>query len=220
MEKQNKNIINIIKTKKIALAIMSIIQLFSLPLLNVLINEFTENQTIKIVVPILLIVLCIIIDLYFYKLHISRAKYFLSVKPIECKIEDFILISYGYSEDARGFRRKDYRLYPVVNVNNELFFTYGDYSISYYNAKHTRLNNIYTNYEIFRKDHSNVEIGDTAYLYTKKKIDIKVEIDVENNKFKLNKQKETFNNVNKKYDINVLKKLNFFEGIIDIEYME
>ena len=44
--------------------------------------------------------------------------------------------------------------------------------------------------------------------------------DLDKNTFKLNKQIEHFNNFNKNYDINIMKNLSFFEGIIDIEPMQ
>ena len=145
---------------------------------------------------------------------------FLNTTPIECIIEDFVLVSYGYTEDSQGISSKNYRLYPIVKANNQLFFTYDDYCICHYNQSYTRVNNIYTNIAIFRKDKSKVNIGDKAYLYIKKQIDVNVEIDVEKNTFRLNKQIEHFNNFNKNYDINIMKNLKFFEGIIDIEPMQ
>ena len=78
------------------------------------------------------------------------------------------------------------------------------------------MNNEYNYLEIFRKDNTKVQVGDTAYLYIKKEFDIKVIIETNNN-YKLTKQKEHFENRNPKYDINILNELNFFEGIIDIE---
>lgn len=217
---QNKNILNIIKTKLIAFLIIFISQIIALLLLNVLFSEFFEEINIRAIILLILLILFIIVDIVFYKMHISRAKYFLNTTPIECIIEDFVLVSYGYTEDSQGFRRKDYRLYPIVKANNQLFFTYDDYCISHYTQTYTRINNTYTDIAIFRKDKSKVNIGDRAYLYIKKKIEVNVDIDVDKNRFKLNKQIEHFNNFNKNYDINIMKNLNFFEGIIDIEPMQ
>lgn len=217
MNKQNKNILNIIKTKRIALFIIITLQLtillFSIILLN---KNFEEFINIGTIILFILIILCAIIDIIFYKMHISRVKYFLNKVPIECEIVDFLLISDGYDDT----NQKEYRLYPIVKVNNELFFTYGNHCICGYNQKYGKINNIYTHIVIFRKDKSEVKIGDKAYLYIKEKIDINVEINVDKNLFKLNKQIEHFNNFNKNHDINIIKNLNFFEGIIDIEPME
>lgn len=220
MSKQNKNILNIIRNKIIAFSIIFMSQIFSLLFFNILISKFVEEINIKIFILVFITIVFLIIDIVFYKMHICRAKYFLNINPIECIIEDLILVSYGYSQDSQGFSKKDYRLYPIVKVNNELFFTYGNYCISHYNQRYTRINNTYTNIEIFRKDNSKVKIGDKAYLYIKKKIDVSVDVDVDKNEFRLNKQIEHFNNLNKNYDINIIKELNFFEGIIDIEPMQ
>jgi len=220
MNKQNTNILNIIKTKIIALLIIFMSQIVGLLFLNVLLSEFFEEINIKILILAFSVIIFVIIDIVFYKMHISRAKYFLKITPTECIIEDFILVSYGYSEDSGGFRRKDYKLYPIVKANNELFFTYGDYCVSHYNQSYIRINNTYTDIAIFRKDKSKVNIGDKAYLYIKKKIEVNVEVDVDKNTFKLNKKIGYFNNFNNNYDINIIRNLNFFEGIIDIEQMQ
>lgn len=220
MNKQNKNILNIIKTKLIALLIIFTSQIITLLLLNVFFSKLFEEINIRTIILLISSILFVIVDIVFYKMHISRAKYFLNTTPIECIIEDFVLVSYGYTEDSQGISSKNYRLYPIVKANNQLFFTYDDYCICHYNQSYTRVNNIYTNIAIFRKDKSKVNIGDKAYLYIKKQIDVNVEIDVEKNTFRLNKQIEHFNNFNKNYDINIMKNLKFFEGIIDIEPMQ
>lgn len=220
MNKQNKNILNIIKTKLIALLIIFTSQIITLLLLNVFFSKLFEEINIRTIILLISSILFVIVDIVFYKMHISRAKYFLNTTPIECIIEDFVLVSYGYTEDSQGISSKNYRLYPIVKANNQLFFTYDDYCICHYNQSYTRVNNIYTNIAIFRKDKSKVNIGDKAYLYIKKQIDVNVEIDVEKNTFRLNKQIEHFNNFNKNYDINIMKNLKFFKGIIDIEPMQ
>lgn len=220
MNKQNKNILNIIKTKLVAFLIIFTSQIITLLLLNVLFSVFFEEINIRAIILVIPSILFLITDIVFFKMHINRAKYFLDKTPIECIIEDFVLVSYGYTENSQGFKRKDYRLYPIVKANNQLFFTYDDYCISHYKQSYIRINNTYTNIEIFRKDNSKVNIGDKAYLYIKKKIDVNVDIDVEKNTFRLNKQIEHFNNFNKNYDINIMRNLNFFEGIIDIEPMQ
>ena len=217
---QNKNILNIIKTKLIAFLIIFISQIIALLLLTVLFSKFFEEINIRAIILLIPLILFIIVDIVFYKMHISRAKYFLNTPPIECIIEDFVLVSYGYTEDSQGFRRRDYRLYPIVKANNQLFFTYDDYCISHYTQTYIRINNTYTDIAIFRKDKSKVNIGDRAYLYIKKKIEVNVDLDLDKNTFKLNKQIEHFNNFNKNYDINIMKNLSFFEGIIDIEPMQ
>ncbi len=215
MKKQNKNILNIIKTKIIAFFIIFMLQIVQLLFLNFLLGELSEEINIKILIFAFSAIIFVIVDIVFYKMHISRAKYFLNTTPIECIIEDFILVSYGHTENGR----KNYKLYPIVKANNELFFTYGNYCISHYNQMYTRINNTYTDIAIFREDKSKVNIGDKAYLYIKNKIEVSVDIDVDKNKFKLNKRIEHFHNFNKNYDITIIRNLNFFEGIIDIEQM-
>lgn len=209
---KNNNITNMIRTKNIALIIIVVTQIFSFLIIKHFFNILIDETNIKILVEVCMIILCIIIDIIFYIMHIYRLKYFIDKEPIECTIEDLILVSYGYTERAGGMSTKEYRLYPVVKANDKLYFTYGNYCICHYNQRYAKLNGKYTYIEIFRKDNSKVEIGDKAYLYIRKELNINVEID--NNMYKLNKQKEYFNNRNPQYDINILNKLNFFEGII------
>ena len=111
MKKQNENILNIIKTKIIALLIIFTSQIMALLFLNVLFSEFFEEINIRAIILFITLILCVIVDIVFYKMHISRVKYFLNIEPIECVIEDFLLVSYGYTEDSQGFSRKNYRLY-------------------------------------------------------------------------------------------------------------
>lgn len=222
MNKQNKNILNIIKTNIMGLIILIILQLIPLFIANICISnlpkEMNININIKIFLLVFIMIIYLVIDIVYYMQVINRVKYFLNKTPIECIIEDFIVLSYGYSpRDSDGFMHRKYRVYPVVKINNELFFTYGNYCIAHHTQK---LNSRHTDIGIFRKDMSEVKIGDKAYLYIKNKIDVNVEIDVDKNKFELNKQIEHFNNFNKNYDINIIKNLNFFEGIIDIEPMQ
>ena len=204
------------------LIILIILQIISLLIANICISNLPEemniSMNIKTFLSISIIIIFLVIDIVYYRQLISRVKYFLDKNPIECIIEDFIVVSDGYSpQDSNGFTHKEYKVYPVVKVNNELFFTYSNYCISRYTQK---LNNRHTDIGIFRKDLSEVKIGDKAYLYIKKKIEVNVDIDVDKNKFKLNKQIEHFNNFNKNYNINIIRNLNFFEGIIDIEPMQ
>lgn len=220
MNEQNQNIKDILRNKWIALLIILIMQIISIFIFYFVSNVFFEERNIKMHILLFGLTICIITFAVFYKMHISRVNFLLNVEPIECIIEDFIRVSYGYIDTIGARKKKDYRLYPVVKVKNELFFTYGDYCISHYNQIYTRMNKTVTDIAIFRKDKSKVEIGDKAYLYIKKKIDVNVEVDTEKNKYKINKQKEYFHNFNKNYDIEIVKKLNFFEGLIDIEYMK
>ena len=62
-----------------------------------------------------------------------------------------------------------------------------------------------------------MKIGDIVYIYIVKNLEEKIEFDCDKNVIYLDKIKYSFNHENDDYDIQIMKDLNCFEGIIDIE---
>lgn len=132
--KNNNNIRYLIKNKEIGLVILFLFQILSFSLFSIFICKFFSDTMIRTILIMISILLFLIVDFIYYKMHIKRLKYFINASPVGCVIEDFIVVSYGDTEQF-GYKTKDYRIYPVVKMGNDFYFTYGDYSICHYQAR-------------------------------------------------------------------------------------
>lgn len=215
---KNQNIVKAIRKWRIVLFFFVIWQILLFVVLNVFVSKFAVNidldaKTIgylqKAVVVIVLII-AMIQDIFF--LHrIHRTKALLRVQPIKCVVEDFIINSY------RRDGKTAYHVYLLLKdmASNSLYFTYGSYSLSFYN--HTVIRSGYDLLEanIFRKDGSSVNLGDFAWLYIRKPIQITVKDDGEG--LLLNGKKFAYRNVNNNFSPHDFFKLQFVEGAVDVE---
>lgn len=221
----NKNI-KVTKRKfEIALIILIIFQFLFLSIVYIFLGKFsseigssdTDFLLIRKEFLVIGLIIFIFIDIYFYIKFIYRISKLTNVEPRKCIIEDFIIYPYGV-EKRNGITKKDYRISPLVKdlEDNELYFTYGNYSLSYYSFIKTSINNE-TSIKIYRRDGTRVEIGDIAFFYIRKKVNIDVDIDKSNNIIALNNKKMKYIHSNEKYDINIFNRINFFEGTIEVE---
>ncbi len=228
MNAQNNRIKQLIKNKLIELVIILFTEVLALFSFKFSFNEFINNQTINsqilnnnmqtinIIIFLLLLSSNIVIVINYY-IYIKQVKYFIDFSPFQGTIEDFIVVSNGYYKSPSGFRSRNYKIYPVVKINNKLYFTCRGDCIGFLNQKYVVFNDRFTDVRIRRKDKSEIKIGDTAYLYIKKEVSVNLFVDTEKNMFKLNDEEpEDFQNFNKNYDINIMNNLTFFEGIVEI----
>ena len=223
----NKNIQEAKNKFKILLISLVIFQIFFLFLINIFFNKISletgsgdaDFQLIKNIIKIVLTIIFIIVDIIFYIKFIYRLHTMINVEPKRCIIEDFIMYPYGYSSGTGSRRRIDYRIAPVIRdlESNKLYFTYRDYDLSYFNSKYIMMNDKLVSNIIFRKDKSEVKIGDTAYCYVKKEVNVDVKIEEDNNIIILNNKKMHYLHTNEKYNINIFNEIIFFEGIVEVE---
>lgn len=207
MEK-NKRVLEAIKTKKItSLIIISYVGLFFCILFF---KQFKDMPIYFKALPVGTIIIFILITTTL--ISNSKLKDLIYTKPIKCIIEDFIYITY-YNDGVK------YDIYPVVKSleDNKLYFTYGNYCLVGYNTVYAQMNKSLLFKTIYRKDKSKVKIGDEAYVYIRRNLDLNVDINYEKNNVRLGKKKIHYNHVNDKYNINVFNNLHYFEGFIDIE---
>lgn len=215
---KNKNIISALtKWRKLLFglvcsqfAFFAAVNLFLSRFLSGFEIEKNSLMTVRIIVSAVLICFYIIIDGNLLK-RIKRTKTLIDVTPIECVVEDILLIR---SKRKNQIRYNAYFLLKSV-ATNQLLFTYGDYSLSYYNYSVSQMNKTLNSVIVFRKDGSQVKIGDIAYAYIKQFVGVDVRIDGE--KLKLNRKKIYLRNINKNYDINIFNNAKFFEGAVEIE---
>lgn len=87
---------------------------------------------------------------------------------------------------------------------NKLYFIYSKFNLSYYNSVSSGMGKSIISKSLFRKDSSIVEVGNKAYFYIRKTLNVLV--DSQKNIVILNNKniKSTirYNNVNKNYSIN------------------
>jgi CRISPR-associated protein Cst1 len=169
----------------------------------------SEILLIKKIITIFIIIVSFIIDFIIFKKNICGLNSLMNTEPIRGVIEDFIMYPYGYDDSHGDYRHIDYRISPLVrNIeDNKLYFTYSDYSLSYYTSIQTRMNKNVPLKTIFRGDGSEVKIGDLAFIYIKRKLDINVEIDEKNNSVKLDKLEMKFLHENDNYNIDVFNRI-------------
>ena len=217
----NTNIKNAGKKFKIVLVGLIIFQILFLFILNTFLGNFLSEigSDPKFITNIVLIsgsILFTLVDMLFYFKFIYRLKTMLNIQPKKCVIVDFIVYPYGRDSERKGI---DYKVAPLIKEieTNELYYTYGEYDLSYYTTVQGYMNKTLINKVIVRKDGTKVEINDTAYYYIRNKINIDVDIDSDSNIVKLNNKKMFFSHVNENYDINIFNKINFFEGVVEIE---
>lgn len=209
----NKNIKQARNKFIILLITFILFQIIGLLIINTAIST-KDMLLIKKIVISIIIILSIIIDIVIYKHYISGLNFFIKKEPIHGIIEDFILYPYNKTNN-----RINYKISPIIRnlKDNQLYFTYKNYDLSYYTTIETKINNSIINKTILRKDGSNVKIGDTVSIYIKEKININIETDKENNIIRLNNFKMKFLHENKNYDISIFNKLNYFNGIVEVE---
>lgn len=225
--KKNINIKKAIKKFELVLIFLIIIQVISILIFNSIffnnIEIFSDIpidfNTIKTFIIGLFIVLCIIADITYMYQHIYKRKFLINSEVRECIIEDFI-ITYYVNSNRENI---DYKIEPVIRdiKTNKIYFTYSDYNLSYYNSVEARSGKSIVNKQIFRKDKSFVNVGDKAYFYIRKILDVNVVIDSNKNviylKTKNSKRKIRYKHVNENYNISDVKDFIFFEGIIEVE---
>lgn len=164
-----------------------------------------------------IIFICIIGDVWFFKKRVLGLKELLFATPIKCVVEDIVVFRYKRGSET------EFDPYMLVRnpENDKLYFTYGKYSLSYYKSKYVKNANTLVNYCFVREDNSAVELGDEVKVYIRRPVSVKVQVkknEPTNKRIILNNDKYKYTNINHNYDANTFLRVNFFEGVIDIEY--
>ena len=101
--------------------------------------------------------------------------------------------------------------------DDNLYFTFGDYSASYYNTRYVNLKTTSLGISAYRKDRTPVELGDIVHIYICNMIDVLVDVDYVKNTVKLDGKKYGYKNANENYDASIFQRVRFFVGAVDIE---
>lgn len=173
-------------------------------------SMIADTPMLKYMITFSLIVFLLAIDIALF-INILKLRTLVNVEPVKCIIEEFVYVAY-YSD---GHRK--YNIFPLVRSlsDNKLYLTYSDYSLIRYNKIRIGTNRYDWNIKIYRRDGSYVNVGDIAYMYVKKFLNVNVDIDYNKHMISLNKDKILFSS--DKFDINIFNNINYFEGVVDIE---
>lgn len=216
---RNNNIINARNKFIIILCVFIFVQICFLFAVDSIIERFfvelqlPENlePIIKCITYFVIVSLGCILDTFF-AIRTLKLQKLSHIEPIFGIIEDIVVYSYR----GRNSERK-YKAYLIVKEKDsgKLLFTYGKYSLSFYNYTVTGANQKLVDATIFRKDGSVVKIGDSARIYKKKIVNVDVKID--DKIVKLNNKSFRFYNMNPDCTKDIFAELDFYEGAIDVE---
>lgn len=217
--KKNQNIANVMKKYAIILVFFCLWEMISFVILNTIVYDRLFNNELSdisspFIMPILnlfIALISIIIDLSFLK-KILDLRPLLSVRPVKCLIEDFIITTSYTADDKKSYKVSLLLKNPQTQ---ELLFSYGKYSLSYYNYTYSKSGPNLMGINIFRKDGSTAEIGDEVCVYISKFVD--VNITSKNGILRLNNKKFNYTHINQNYDISTFENVRFYEGAVEVE---
>lgn len=199
-----------------ALLVIVITQLLAMALLNALLNEFCEKPYVifaKQVILTLAVVICVVVDLFFFHNKISLLKSLSGKKPIRCVIDDILFVQ--HKDDGR-MRYTPYLIVRSVETNKR-YFTYGKYSLLGLTASISYGRGRIIACTIYKKGMIPVVIGDSIDVYVYKTLDLPVWVDEEKNVIKLKNEKLIFYHANDKIHISVFNNIILFKGAIDVD---
>ena len=216
--RKNQNIINVIKKYTIVLAFFCVWECISFVIANVVIKDKLLNFDIKeseaslvmITINLFTAFISIAIDIGILQ-KIFNLKPLLSVTPVKCVVEDYIITSHT----SDGDRKYKVSLLLKNIENQELLFSYGKYSLSYYNCSYSKAGRSLQGISIFRKDGSTVEIGDEVYVYISEFVNVSV--DYEDKGLKLNNKKFAYIHTNENYNSSIFGNVRFYKGAVEVE---
>ena len=216
--RKNQNIINAMKRYAIVLAFFCVWESIFFVIANAVVKDKLLNFDIEgnemsfaiIIINLFIAFISIIIDIGILQ-KILNLKSLLSVTPVKCVVEDYIITSHT----SDGDRRYNVSLLVKNTENQELLFSYGKYSLSYYNYSYSKAGQSLQGINIFRKDGSTVEIGDEVYVYISEFVDVSV--DYEDKDLKLNNKKFAYIHTNENYNSSIFENVRFYKGAVEVE---
>lgn len=220
MNNENKTVTELKKKLKTFMIVFIILEIISFLFFFVVFSFLSEFEregigSAKYMHPIVMIAipaLSVIADTAFYISFKKKIKLASEVQPVQCAVEDFLIIS--YMQD----RRRKYRLIPIVKnpATNDLLCTFGKYSMSVYTTVQAKNAATLRFVNIIRNDSSSVEVGDTVQVYIRRFVNVNVRLKADNTYY-FDNNKYMFEHENQNYDITILQRLKFFEGMVDVE---
>ena len=205
----------IINEKKKACVVVMIIFIivYSIIMRIILVNSIDNKMfsIVSIAITVMLI-LCLILVYVSFNRNIQKLKPLLNRRPVRCIIEGF---AYEREIDSEG--GSSYHVYPIVKntEDNTLYLAFSDYALNRFNVRYTIIMNRIKNIQVCRKDGSEVQIGDEAYLYVKSRLHFMPKIDYEKHCALVDRT--YLKMVDDQIDVSLFNNITYFEGVVDIE---
>ena len=158
-------------------------------------------------------ILCIALDIFFWHKYIHGLGRLVHVEPVPCTVENFIIT---YIKQDRRIR---YVITPVLRCNTDgrLYITLGRLSTSWYRSLYTSTGHSLSNIRIIRSDGTDVNIGDTAYMYISQTVTPDIVIDRISNTVNIGNDKIRFSANNNSLPIDIFNSLTYFKGAVDVD---
>lgn len=128
--------------------------------------------------------------------------------PVECEVYDLLIIG----------QRSKYELSAILRniVTGELYYTFGKYDLSLMPKARAKKPGLLSEMKIYHNDMSEVQVGDSAFIYIKRFFDPKLHIEPNDDHYFLDGSNHLFRNTVPEHDISVMNEVKFFEGYVDV----
>lgn len=190
-------------------------------ILTVLVKSFADSdpqsgiseklRILRVAVPVLIAFIALISGLSLFRAYKIRLKLMRETAFVECTVKDFLITS------RRKQHGRKYIISPILEdtKTGELYCAFEYDNMSFYTATYTRNANSLRSAVLRRSDGSSAALGDTVRVYIKKFVDRNAEIN--GDMYTINGKRHRFLHADDSIGIEVLNRLRFFKGIMDIE---
>lgn len=212
----NQNVLKARKKNIIILMVFIALQIIFVLLMAVFNGQTDSGSSINIIFLFfggLTCILCVALDIFFWHKYIHGLGRLVHVEPLPCTVENFIIT---YIKQNHSIR---YIITPVLrsNIDGRLYITLGRLSKSWYRSLYSSTGHSLSNIRIIRSDGTDVNIGDTAYMYISQTITPDIVIDRISNTVDIGKDKIRFSANNNSLPIDIFNSLTYFEGAVDVD---
>ncbi len=212
----NQNVLKARKKNIIILMVFIALEIIFVLLAAVFNGQNNGGSPIKMILPVfagLTVILCVALDIFFWHRYIHGLGRLVHVEPVPCTVENFI-ITY-----IKQNHRLKYIVTPVLrsNIDGRLYITLGRLSTSWYRSLYASTGHSLSNIKIIRSDGTDVNIGDTAYMYISQTVTPNIVIDRISNTVNIGKDIIRFSANNNSLPIDIFNSLTYFRGAADVD---
>lgn len=180
---------------------------------NVGVNRSSLSGTLRIIRACVLAagpVITVLSGISLYRSYKLKEALMRETEPMECVVKDLLITS------CYDRRKRRYFITPILEdvKTGELYCSPRRYDMSFYSTTYSFIGNSLT-INIRRSDGSVVELGDTARVYIKEIVTPIVSVN--GDQYTIDNKCHRFSNKNPNCGIEMISRLNFFRGIVDVE---
>lgn len=212
--KSKRSIVTKWKMHIIALPLIILGQCAACFLLRALLNEFAAQGIVYNIVLLIVIMICVMMDLYYLFNRVILLRRLIDRTPVKCRLEDIFLVGHKDTDD-----RTRYSPFPIVRSlkDHKLYLAYENYSLLGFKEKFNYSDRKTITCTLYKENGIPVRFGDIVDMYILKTLNIPVSIDGSKNIVRLKHRKFYFHHVNDQINIDVFRSIVFFKGAIDLD---